>query len=118
MNEETKRLVEGAEFRADATTPGPWRDSRYHEDEFGPHIENEVERTVAVCSLDVLEHDANGFFIAHARQDVPALCATVRKIDAERDEAIKLLTAISQGEYLEGTSAGCAVDDFLARLKP
>jgi hypothetical protein len=93
MKDELKELVEGAEARASKATPGEW----WHQMKTLPPTQGVVLRAHYVLAVDA-DHRvvAGGFadvffpeedakFIAHARQDVPALCAAVRELDAERD---------------------------------
>lgn len=62
--------------RAEAATPGPWK--RFHMDRFS--INNEpLEKHICGVSQES-EHDAA--FIAHAREDVPALLAEVERLRA------------------------------------
>jgi hypothetical protein len=78
MDEQTKRLVEEAEARASKATPGPWAQDNdtavLHGDP------SDGEEVCAYCAYD----DAT--FIAHARADIPDLCAKVRELDAKASE--------------------------------
>lgn len=58
-----KRLDE-IEARLSAATPGPWTRTQWEEEQPG------------------VPWDADAEFIAHAREDVPALIAVVRKVEA------------------------------------
>ena len=76
------------ESRAHAATPGPWKVCPDENDEnnvplvcCGP----EDEHGGPVCCDPLTEADAT--FIAHARADVPALVAEVRRLRAERESA-------------------------------
>ncbi len=79
LPEDVEAYLQEVEARADKATPGPWFDSRYHDDQLGPHIEGLDERPVAFCSLGAKEHSENGAFIANARADIPRLVAIVRE---------------------------------------
>ena len=85
MDKDIETMVAEIEARAAKATPGPWLDTRYHDDEFGPHIEDDTERKIAIVQLDCPEHDDNARFIERARVDVPKLCAMWREAIAERD---------------------------------
>ena len=76
----TKEQLAEIKERLAAATPGPWCSTAYHEDEHGPHIENEDEITVAVCSLSVPEHRANGSLIAYAPEDIAAMLAEIERL--------------------------------------
>jgi hypothetical protein len=65
--------------RADAATPGPWAI------DFGSVVASDGEDFVTPCYPDERgQLDAD--FIAHAREDVPALLARVRELEADRDD--------------------------------
>lgn len=76
MDKELKELVEGAEKRAGLTSGDRWDVER------GVIVSVEPERNYPVD----LTRYKNLHFVAHAKQDVPALCAAVRRLDAERDD--------------------------------
>lgn len=91
-------------------TPGPWTDTRYSsEDEHGPHIEDRFESTVAVCSVSVDEHSANGTFIARARTLLPRLAAAF----AEQTATIAALAAGIEAADLRALQA----EEALAKAK-
>ena len=82
MNE--KQIAE-IEARANVATPGPW------EVDLDPRIsgadqvvQSETELTICFMAVDEsLESDsADTFFIAHAREDIPALINEVRRLRA------------------------------------
>jgi hypothetical protein len=81
MNEETKKLVTRAEALAKIARPGPWWVS-------GDFVRAAAPNTTLPGIVDIAdgmtEEDAE--FIAHARQDVPALCATIREMGAEQEK--------------------------------
>lgn len=98
------------ERRANAATPGPWavwdgcswrrigseatqktviEPIRHHRDS-QPDLESESG-----------QRDENLEFAAHSRTDVPALLATIRELQAESDDAHKLLEAMTEAcEFL------------------
>lgn len=76
MKEEIKTLVELCEKRASMTSGDRW-----DVDDRGSIVSVEKERNYAVD----LNRFKNKTFIAHARQDIPALCSAIRDIDRERD---------------------------------
>jgi hypothetical protein len=82
MNEETRRLVEEAEARAEKATPGPWRSMKPPYDRIVISDATKIgigEFAVSVSS-DLDTNDVA--FIAHTRSDVPSLCATIRELNA------------------------------------
>ena len=99
----TEEQLQAIEERANAATPGPW-DNRgdivkdiafeddvifYAADSMGPHIESGDWQTA------VTQMRTDAAFIAHAREDVPALIAEVRalrsKLDAVPIDAIRAI---------------------------
>lgn len=89
VDETTRELVEGAEGRASAATEGPWlyqtTTTRTADDIelTARYVLAEGCSVVAGGPADVWFLERDGRFIAHARQDIPALCAKVREQDAE-----------------------------------
>ncbi|MEU4051336.1 hypothetical protein AB0F09_19315 [Streptomyces olivaceus] len=63
--------------RVNAATAGPWSVSPEYSDVLGPDGEQ----------LADFWYDADGEFMAHAREDVPALLAELAAVRAERDRA-------------------------------
>lgn len=88
-----ERLAEIEEL-ANAATPGPWRHERLLYSDGTPYNTNyQCWRFVepAICGLwDGTDgpESADADFIAAARTDVPALCATVRKLILELESAL------------------------------
>lgn len=95
------------EARANAATPGPWKAKPREDDRnercagivaLRPDADDEWDR-----ELDVVVTDSGVYppdpktaeFIAHAREDVPKLIAEVRKLRAERDEAIERCAGVA-----------------------
>lgn len=92
MNDDELRAIEE---RAAQATPGPWtkcehrvtvcvRSAPCHEDKSSDEI----------C-WDVTSDDAA--FIAAAREDVPRLCAEVRRLQGELGKAVELLESVVCG---------------------
>lgn len=65
------------EARANAATPGPWTVSEDYSDVVGP------EGDQLASYWNPTSETRNGEFIAHARTDVPALVAEIRRLRAE-----------------------------------
>ncbi len=94
MTEEQLREIEA---RAAAATPGPWHPLPSHASAFENPVTGELVSTVvalAVCDTDGdpvqnggAEGTPNAVFIAHAREDVPALIAEVRRLMKALEEA-------------------------------
>lgn len=79
-----QRLAE-IEARCEAATPGPWKPKR-----------------------DFLSWDCNAAFIAHARQDIPALLAEVERLGADRDAWKRRAEAAEKDiEIILGTQKVC-----------
>ena len=76
------------EARANAATPGPW----IGDGEFGFVFQRGASRAHCIARLDHEDvRDTSGAdlaFIAHARTDVPALIAEVRRLRAEHAAAL------------------------------
>jgi hypothetical protein len=98
--------------RANAAYPPPWRagvtenEAKVwaHDPEAlgGPSV---GERCVFIANKHY-PHTANREFIAHARDDVPALVARVRDLTAELDEARRLLAKATRGELPRCVTCG------------
>jgi hypothetical protein len=76
-----KQLTE-IESRANAATAGPWESENtdYYELIFSPHAKIGSTDWDEENDVDGEQCAANGDFIAHARADVPALIAEVRRL--------------------------------------
>lgn len=75
MERLTQEQIESIRKRAEAATEGPW----YYDRQTGDLIEiNDREYPSRVLAQEV-----NGVFIAHAREDVPALLAEIERLKAE-----------------------------------
>ena len=92
MNE--KELAE-IEARAEAATPGPWEFDQknigyaHHRSHYGLLTNASRDTKDYWLSINVdygMEHNAD--FIAHARQDVPALVAEVRRMSGENERLL------------------------------
>jgi hypothetical protein len=70
--------LEQIKQRAEAATPGPWTsfDGR-------SHIIHEEDGFIAICQYRPLPN-ANAEFIAHAREDIPALLAVIDELTAQQ----------------------------------
>jgi len=113
--------VEAIEARAEAATPGPWAWEQYGEkvnafsvgvacDEDGNLIngrisEGDIIADTIIYRSEIGSHEAavvnygDPDFIAHARTDVPALCATAKAAIKDRDELVKALEEVLRGEH-------------------
>lgn len=87
----TQEELEAIEARANAATPGPWE--RWPDDVDGgdgwalvSDADGEPVVGAHPCPLEqCADAEADYAFIAHARSDVPALIAEVRRLRSERD---------------------------------
>jgi hypothetical protein len=94
--------MDAIEARAKLATPGPWDVERRDYDNLH---DCQGDRSRVVLSRDTfggwetqtgLVPTADAEFIAHAREDVPALCARVRELEARRDELLATLARVSR----------------------
>ncbi len=87
----TPEELQAIEARAAAATPGPWRYDGMHPEITTPQGENywliisECRSTPDQELPDQFDHwnDKNYHFIAHARTDIPALVAEVKRLQKE-----------------------------------
>jgi len=77
----TLRPLEEIEEGAKAAPPGPWR--KVGADSWRLQGFPQVEYADAPGSYIQVHGDADGAFIAHARTDIPALIAEVRRLRGE-----------------------------------
>lgn len=108
MNDDMRKLVDEAEERAKKATPGPWKvwGMQVMAD---PKGTSNVEDRIPVADTHFV--DTGGFartfdadFIANAKQDVPALCAAVRELDAENARLksdLKRATTYGPTDYID-----------------
>jgi len=72
------------ERRANAATPGPWRDKHQVCSEVWGQAPDSQTCSMQIARIGHAQFDAlNAAFIAAARTDVPALIARVRELEAE-----------------------------------
>lgn len=90
MPDLTPERLDEIEARCEAATPGPWR----NRDLLG--VLGRPEDGVQICGGCTND---NRDFIAHARQDIPALIAAVRERDARIAELEKDLDWATDGNY-------------------
>lgn len=74
--------------RLKAATAGPWSVSPEYSDVLGPDGEQ----------LADFWYDADGEFMAHAREDVPVLLAELAAVRAERDQARERVAELERPE--------------------
>ena len=87
----TKRLeIEAIRQRAEKATEGPW----YYID-FGDGRAISSEATEEEVCMPITDYDAD--FIAHAREDIPALLAEVEQLRIENEKYEIALSQIAQG---------------------
>lgn len=99
-----ERLSE-IESRAAAATPGPWHLGGEAQVWNLPCERKNRDRLICVASYDswpshrelkIEEEDANGAFIAHARIDIPDLCAALRNAWHQMDAYREMLALIKE----------------------
>lgn len=95
----TSDELDAIEARANAATPGPWNygflgDTRrpmvFYQ--FGQRALESLAGDVIICKGKHAGGDSNMDFIAHAREDIPALIAEVRRLMDERPRAYWKIT--------------------------
>ena len=95
--------LDAIEARADVATPGPWRWADWmvtfgemESDDFNNRrwleandsgdaprlVSREIDPELILTVEDPIEHEGNRVFLAHARADVPALIAEIRRLRA------------------------------------
>lgn len=92
--------------RAEAATPGPWRRDGNHLAKIRGFDGDTVARIVYESNEEGFgpQNEADATFIAHARTDIPALCAEVERLrDLVRHQRGPLHDAglLTDGEYAE-----------------
>lgn len=87
----TEEQLAAIKARAEAATPGAWGIE---------HVERRIwagnERVCFLFGQDRRQNENNGVFIAHAREDVPALLAEVERLRKQLD-GLKKMAAFSMG---------------------
>ena len=72
------------ERRANAATPGPWRDQHYECSEVWGQAPDSQTCSMQIARVGHAQFDVfNAAFIAAARTDVPALIARVRELETQ-----------------------------------
>jgi len=100
MSEDELKAIEE---RAAQATPGPWKvrgcrtgyDACAIVDADGLPIVQDTDRDE--CTHLAVQDGADAAFIAHAREDVPRLCAEVRRLQGELGKAVELLESVVCG---------------------
>jgi hypothetical protein len=104
----TDQQLDDIDARAQAATAGPWTVSEDYSDVLGPDGDH------LASYWNPTSETRNGEFIAHARQDVPALLAEIRRLKGQRKYLIGQL-AKRDAESGRGDEA---VRQFLAEEQP
>ncbi|MFE1205681.1 hypothetical protein ACFW5V_28755 [Streptomyces sp. NPDC058762] len=90
----TEQQLAAIQARADAATPGPWGtyrglNARYTVQARPRTTRNGMENDGDIATLPTDRTDADSYanarFLAHAREDVPALLAEIQRLTTERD---------------------------------
>ncbi|MGL5999823.1 MAG: hypothetical protein ACRC1I_25515 [Pseudomonas proteolytica] len=105
--------LEAIRARAEAATPGPWT-AMWLDDCF---IEPRICKIPANGCYDYNKFGANSQFIAHAREDVPALLAEVRRLNEKVRFQNKLLHAPVVDIFPNLTPKEKAEDAEIVRLE-
>jgi hypothetical protein len=119
----TPEALDTIEARTNAATEGPWDSAHHYRPSEGQTYEDadwstvgaEGKRIVATKEGWGTPHDVE--FIAHAREDIPALVAELRRLRTENEEQRATITSIDQlaGEGAERILALAAERDALQR---
>lgn len=87
----TEEQLLAIKARAEAATPGPWGIE---------HVERRIwagsERVCFLFGQDRRQNENNGVFIAHAREDVPALLEEVERLRAAVERLRKQLDGLKK----------------------
>lgn len=95
----TPKRVEGIRARAEAATPGPWcTDSWeiYQGTEYVPGVSLWIGETCRGTGSPEQDR-ADAEFVAHAREDVPALLAEVQRLKAALSDATNQVSELGRG---------------------
>ena len=116
--------LEAIKARAAAATEGPWE---WDDPTIGQHwsspepwatvVDDEVN-CGGYCyggSSSPIKSDADGQFIAHAREDIPALVAEVERLREERDDMRRRLDAVEARHTPVTVRYGDAPDELACR---
>ena len=85
MSEGVKLDLEGIKARVEAATPGPWTNESGDDRSWfsGEWLIGDVRHS----ALGFAQDCANGRFITHARQDIPALLTALARLQADVEAA-------------------------------
>jgi hypothetical protein len=84
----TTEELAAIEARANAATAGPWRGTK---DEGVQADATAVFETGCECCTPSRLSEADALFIAHARTDIPALVAEVRRLKGYEEIVLKMM---------------------------
>ena len=116
----TIEKLEAIEAREQAATPGPWEKSFLSEDYGAGYcmttffVKQPDGNLYRIGSADTsekyIEENSNAEFVAHARPDVPALIAEVKRLNAEVERMTREYdSAVADVETLLGEIDNCLV---------
>ena len=94
MNEEQLRAIE---LRANAATPGPWEEVAESGECWLTSQSDETAATYIVPDTALMNQD-DIEFIAHAREDVPALIAEARRLQAQWAQVVAIADESARGD--------------------
>lgn len=81
----TEQQLDDIEARATAATPGPWEEHAEYGQHFYAYLRGPYLRGVGTLNFgDGEDAAADREFVLHARQDVPALLAEIRRLKGQR----------------------------------
>ena len=80
----TEQELAEIEARANAATPGPWDSAYGMTGTFVFEVLNEDDAHCTIAELSRFNQRNDAAFISHAREDIPALIAEVRRLRQRR----------------------------------
>lgn len=86
----THSEVAEIEARERLATKEPWT-KYYRVSPRGAHEQWHIGNELGLCQITMNGHERDYDFMAHAREDVPALCSTVRQLLSKNERAAKHL---------------------------
>lgn len=102
--------------RSKAATPGPWFQGREGIRYENPRDIYSHREPIEGVSTDIPTTDADAEFIVHAREDVPALVAEVRRLRCIVQD-VRELVMNTDGDYLDGSDFQGLVGEIQQALR-
>ncbi|WP_318201093.1 hypothetical protein [Streptomyces sp. SCL15-4] len=104
--------LDAIETRANAATPGPWEEHPQYGPHFYAYLGGPYLRGVGTLNFgDGEDAEADREFVKHAREDIDAMAAEIRRLRAELARRVQCNDCGAVGEIFTAT-------DGLAYLEP